>query len=48
MFYFLTLYMQNVLGWSPIQTGAGYLPLTSGSSSPPDLLTLMARLGRAR
>jgi EmrB/QacA subfamily drug resistance transporter len=30
MFFFLTLYMQNVLGWSPIQTGASYIPLTIG------------------
>ncbi|MDT4891510.1 MAG: hypothetical protein QOE97_545 [Pseudonocardiales bacterium] len=30
MFFFLTLYMQNVLGWSPIQTGAAYLPLCVG------------------
>jgi hypothetical protein len=28
MFFFLTLYMQGVLGYSPIQTGAAYLPLT--------------------
>jgi EmrB/QacA subfamily drug resistance transporter len=28
MFYFLTLYMQNVLGYSPIEAGAAYLPLT--------------------
>jgi EmrB/QacA subfamily drug resistance transporter len=27
MFFFLTLYMQNVLGYSPIQTGLAYLPL---------------------
>ena len=27
VFFFLTLYMQNVLGYSPIQTGAAYLPL---------------------
>ena len=30
VFFFLTLYMQNVLGWSAIQTGAAYLPLTLG------------------
>jgi EmrB/QacA subfamily drug resistance transporter len=30
VFFFLTLYMQNVLGYSPIQTGAAYIPLTIG------------------
>ena len=30
MFFFLTLYMQNVLGFSPIQAGAAYLPVTVG------------------
>ena len=28
MFFFLTLYMQTVLHYSPIQAGAAYLPLT--------------------
>jgi EmrB/QacA subfamily drug resistance transporter len=28
MFFFLTLYMQGVLHYSPIQTGAAYLPVT--------------------
>ncbi|MCU1657561.1 MAG: multidrug resistance transporter, superfamily protein [Pseudonocardiales bacterium] len=46
MFFFLTLYMQNVLGYSPIKTGAAYLPLcfcvgaAAGISS-----SLLARIG---
>jgi EmrB/QacA subfamily drug resistance transporter len=46
MFFFLTLYMQNVLGYSAIQTGAAYLPLcfaigiSAGISSQ-----LLARVG---
>jgi EmrB/QacA subfamily drug resistance transporter len=27
MFFFLTLYMQNVLGFTPLETGSAYLPL---------------------
>lgn len=30
MLFFLTQYMQNVLGWSPIKTGLGFAPLTVG------------------
>ncbi|SFK33886.1 drug resistance transporter, EmrB/QacA subfamily [Amycolatopsis sacchari] len=30
MFFFVTLYMQNVLGYSALQTGLAYLPATSG------------------
>jgi predicted MFS family arabinose efflux permease len=30
VFYFFTLYMQQVLGYSPIHTGLAYLPLTVG------------------
>jgi len=29
-FFFLTLYMQNVLGYSPLRTGLSYLPVTAG------------------
>jgi EmrB/QacA subfamily drug resistance transporter len=30
VFFFLTLYMQNILGWSPVRAGAAYLPVTVG------------------
>ena len=30
MFFFITLYMQNVLGFSQIQAGAAYVPVTLG------------------
>jgi EmrB/QacA subfamily drug resistance transporter len=30
MFFFLTLYMQNVLGFSQLQAGGAYLPVTAG------------------
>ena len=30
MFFFVTLYMQNVLGYSPIEGGLAYLPVTVG------------------
>ena len=30
VFFFLTLYMQNLLGFSPIQSGSAYLPVTAG------------------
>ena len=33
MFFFLTLYMQEVLHFSPIQAGAAYLPVTAGRRS---------------
>lgn len=29
-FFFLTLYMQNVLGYAPIRSGSAYLPVTAG------------------
>lgn len=30
MFFFLTQFLQNVLGWSAIRTGVGFLPMTIG------------------
>jgi EmrB/QacA subfamily drug resistance transporter len=30
VFYFLTFYMQNVIGFSPIRSGSAYLPVTAG------------------
>jgi len=46
MFFFLTLYMQNVLGFSPIQTGAAYLPLTFGVGVAAGITSqLLARTG---
>jgi EmrB/QacA subfamily drug resistance transporter len=46
MFFFLTLYMQNVLGFSPIQTGAAYLPLTFGVGVAAGITSqLLARAG---
>jgi MFS family permease len=30
VFFFLTLYMQNILGYSPIRSGSAYLPVTAG------------------
>ncbi len=30
MFYFISLYLQDVMGYSPIQTGIAYLPLAVG------------------
>jgi EmrB/QacA subfamily drug resistance transporter len=46
MFFFLTLYMQNVLGYSPIQTGAAYIPLTIGVGIAAGISSqLLARTG---
>jgi EmrB/QacA subfamily drug resistance transporter len=30
VWFFLTLYMQEVLGWEPLHAGVGFLPLTGG------------------
>src|SRR5262249_9540100 len=49
MFYFLTLYMQRVLGYSPIVAGAAYLPLTFGVGIAAGISAkLVAKAGRRR
>jgi EmrB/QacA subfamily drug resistance transporter len=46
MFFFLTLYMQNVLGYSPIETGLAYLPVTVGAGAAAGLTSqLVGRTG---
>ncbi len=46
MFFFLTLYMQLVLDYSPIQTGVAYLPLTAGFIVAASICSqLFARIG---
>jgi EmrB/QacA subfamily drug resistance transporter len=46
MFFFLTLYMQNVLGFSQLQAGAAYLPATAGVAIASGIASqLFARLG---
>jgi predicted MFS family arabinose efflux permease len=46
MFFFLTLYMQTVLHFSPIQTGVAYLPLTGGFITSSGIASqLFSRIG---
>ena len=44
MFFFITLYMQNVLGFSPIEAGAAYLPVdVRRRRSPPASVSQLVR-----
>src|SRR5262249_54691118 len=46
MFFFLTLYLQNVLEYSPIRTGLAYLPITAGFIVSVGIVTqLLPRIG---
>jgi MFS family permease len=46
MFFFLTLYMQNVLGYSEIKGGSAYLPVTFGVAISSGLASMLfSRIG---
>jgi len=46
MFFFLTLYMESVLDYSPLRTGAAYLPLCVGVGFSAGICSqLLARIG---
>ena len=46
MFFFVTLYMQEVLGFSPIQAGLAYLPVTAAFAISAGIGTqLITRIG---
>jgi EmrB/QacA subfamily drug resistance transporter len=46
MFFFLTLYMQDVLGYSPVRTGLAYLPVTAGIGIAAGVVPrLLSRIG---
>jgi EmrB/QacA subfamily drug resistance transporter len=46
LFFFITLYMQNVLGLTPIQAGAAYIPVTIGVGISSGIATkLLPRIG---
>jgi EmrB/QacA subfamily drug resistance transporter len=46
MFFFLSLYMQNVLGYTPLHTGLAYLPLTGSFMLSAAIATpLLPRIG---
>ncbi|NUR76607.1 MAG: MFS transporter [Thermoleophilia bacterium] len=46
MFFFITLYMQNVLGFSQIQAGAAYVPVTFGVAISAGIASsLFSRIG---
>ena len=46
MFFFLTQFLQNVLGWSALKTGFGFLPMTLGIITAAVLASrLIGRIG---
>ena len=45
MFFFISLYMQQVLGYEPLKAGLAYLPLAGRSSCPGAASALVTRIG---
>ena len=46
MFFFVTLYMQEVLDYSPLKAGAAYLPITAGFAAAGGIASqLITRIG---
>jgi EmrB/QacA subfamily drug resistance transporter len=46
MFFYATLYMQEILGYSPLEAGAAYLPITAGFAVAGGLASqLVTRIG---
>ena len=46
MFYFLGLYIQKVLGYSPLKTGFAFLPFSAGIVVAARLASTLASQGR--
>jgi MFS family permease len=46
VFFFVTLYLQEILGWSPLKAGAAYLPVTAGFAAAGAITAqLVTRIG---
>jgi EmrB/QacA subfamily drug resistance transporter len=48
MFFFVTLYMQDVLRYSPVRAGAAYLPVTAGVAISAGICTRLIRRSGSR
>ena len=48
MFFFASLYVQEILGYSPLKAGLAFLPVTAGIGSAPGIAQqLIKRIGVA-
>lgn len=48
MFFFITLYMQGVRGWSPLRTGVSFLPFSLGFGVTSAVISARARANASR